>query len=185
MIKAFVESSAMSKEWNYSASRFDRRYFTAGLYAPGRAYNKEKIVTVAVDVSGSMVAKPEDIETAFGVIESLLKQHKVYLLCIDEEVFVPYKQDNKLKNSRNPDAFFLYRKGDWRYLQTGSSGTTFFSPLFDIFMKNHREPLIIITDGEVYDLDKLKYYPKTLWVLTGNREKPFQPPFGKVVMIHG
>jgi predicted metal-dependent peptidase len=183
MIKAFVESSAMSGEWKYSASRFDRRYFAAGLFAPGRTYSKEKIVTVAVDVSGSMVAKPEDIETAFGVIESLLKQHKVYLLCIDEEVFVPYKHNDTLQKSRNPNTSFLYRKGDWRYLQTGSSGTTFFSPLFDRFMKKHREPLIIITDGEIYDLDQLRYYPKTLWVITGNRDKPFQPPFGKVVMI--
>ncbi|MBA4368291.1 MAG: hypothetical protein C0403_11730 [Desulfobacterium sp.] len=183
MIKAFVDSSAMSEEWKYSTARFDRRYFASGLYAPGRAYSREKIVTVAVDVSGSMVAKPEDIETAFGVIESLLKQHKVYLLCIDEEVFVPYKHHNTLKISRNPDASFIYKKGDWRYLQTGSSGTTFFSPLFDTFMKKHREPLIIITDGEIYDLDRLQYYPKTLWVITGNREKPFQPPFGKVVMI--
>ncbi len=185
LIKAFVESAAMSEEWKYSTARFDRRYFASGLYAPGRAYSREKIVTVAVDVSGSMVAKPEDIETAFGVIESLLKHHKVYLLCIDEEVFVPYKQDNILKNSKNPNASFIYKKGDWRYIQTGSSGTTFFSPLFDIFMKKHREPLIIITDGEIYDLDQLRYYPKTLWVLTGSREKPFQPPFGKVVMIHG
>jgi len=79
-IKSFVDSRAMSQEWEYSTNKFDRRYFASGMYAPGRAYNKSKILTVAVDVSGSMVTNPQDLELAFGLIETLLKQYKVYLL---------------------------------------------------------------------------------------------------------
>jgi len=88
-----------------------------------------------------------------------------------------------LQKSNTSDRSFLYKKGDWRLLQTGNSGTTFFSPLFDTFMHGHHEPLLIITDGEIYDLHRLHRYPNTLWVITENQNKSFEPPFGKVVTI--
>jgi len=140
-------------------------------------------VTVAVDVSGSMVMRPEDLEKAFGVVESLLHQYRVFLVCVDETVFVPFKNADKRQKSQAAVMSYQYQKGDWQYIQTGSSVTTFFSPLFEIFMKGHHEPLIIITDGDIYDLGQLKKYPQTLWVITGQRDKPFQPPFGKVVKL--
>jgi hypothetical protein len=182
-LKAFLESASMSEEWDYTTSRFDRRYFASGLYTPGRAYRKKKRITVAVDVSGSMVMHPETLETAFGVVESLLSQYKVFLLCIDETVFVPLKNNDMLQKPDRSGVSCQYQKGDWRHIQSGSSGATFFSPLFDNFMKGHHEPLIVITDGDIYDLNRLKRYPQTLWVITPKREKPFHPPFGKVAML--
>ncbi|MFH2065420.1 MAG: hypothetical protein ABIK15_09515 [Pseudomonadota bacterium] len=182
-LKAFLESTSMSEEWDYTASRFDRRYFASGLYAPGRTYRKKMTVTIAVDVSGSMVMHPENLEAAFGVVESLLNQYKVFLLCIDETVFVPFRQNDTLQKIRETGTNYLYRKGDWRHIRTGSSGTTFFSPLFDSFLKGHHEPLVVITDGDIFDLDRLKPYPQTLWVIPREKEKPFHPLFGKVMMM--
>ena len=184
MLKAFVENASLSDDWKYAAGRFDRRYFASGIYVPGRVYGKKMTVTIAVDVSGSMVVNPTNLEKAFGVVESLLGQYKVFLLCVDEEVFTPRKHDGKLRKSDTADTPYAYRKGDWRLIQSGSSGTTFFAPLFGQFMQGHREPLIVITDGDVYDLDRLQKYQNTLWVITGKREKPFTPPFGKAATMY-
>jgi len=182
-ITAFVDRSMYSDEFEYKTERFNRRYFSSGIYAPGRLYAKSKVVTVAVDVSGSMVMKPEEIEAAFGVVETLLKKYKIHLLCIDENVYIPHKKEDRLLDSGNHTVPYHYKKGDWQYIKTGSSGTTFFSPLFDRFIKGHNEPLIVITDGFIYDLDRLKPYKSTLWAISENRKEPFEPPFGKVVRI--
>jgi predicted metal-dependent peptidase len=182
-IAAFVDRSMHSDEFEYKTGRFNRRYFASGIYAPGRFYIKSKVVTVAVDVSGSMIMKPGEIEAAFGVVETLLKKYRIHLICIDENVFIPHKKEGHLFDSGNHTMPYHYRKGDWRSIKTGSSGTTFFSPLFDRFMKGHNEPLIVITDGFIYDLDQLKPYKPTLWAISENRKELFEPPFGKVVQI--
>ncbi len=183
MIAAFADHPTHSNEFEYRTGRFNRRYFASGIYAPGRFYKKSKVITVAVDVSGSMVMKPGEIEAAFGVVETLLKKYSVHLLCIDENVFIPHKKEDRFVDSGNHTVPYHYKKGDWRYIKTGSSGTTFFSPLFDRFMKGHHEPLLVITDGFIHDLDRLKPYTLTLWAISENRKEPFEPPFGKVVRI--
>ena len=71
---------------------------------------------------------------------------------------------------------YEYKKGDWRYLKTGSSGTTYFSSLFNSYMENHTELLIVITDGYIYDIDRLKKYNNTLWLISEHRDEPFQAP---------
>lgn len=184
LLKSHVEEASLADDWKYTSSRFDRRYFASGLYAPGRAYGKKMTVTVAVDVSGSMVVHPDHLEKAFGVVESLLGHYKVFLLCIDEEVFIPRKHEGKFLKSDTLRNFYAYRKGDWRLIQSGNSGTTFFASLFGRFMRGHHEPLVVITDGDIYDLDRLPVYWNTLWVIAGKREKRFDPPFGKVAMLN-
>lgn len=182
-IKRFVHLAATTEEWDYSASRFNRRYLSEGIYSPGRYYQKKKTVTVAVDVSGSMVMKPGELETAFGVIESLLKSYRVHLICIDEDVFVPTLKEEGFVASDSGNKPYIYKKGDWKYIRTGTNAATFFAPLFDTVMKYHSEPLIVITDGDIYDLDQLKSYTPTLWAVSSNRGAPFKPPFGKVAVI--
>ena len=93
-IKSIVDITAQSNEWEYTYRRFNKRYFSQGIYTPGRSFKDKEAITVIVDVSGSMVMKPGDIESAFGIIEGLLRKFKIYLLCIDETLFVPEKKDN-------------------------------------------------------------------------------------------
>ncbi len=182
-IKSIVDITAQSNEWEYSYHRFNKRYFSQGIYSPGRSFKDKEAITVIVDVSGSMVMKPGDIESAFGTIEGLLKKFKIYLLCIDETLFIPEKKDNLFIKSGKNTRPYEYRKGDWRFLKTGSSGTTYFESLFNTYMENHTELLIVITDGYIYDIDRLKKYNNTLWLISENREEPFRAPFGRVIKI--
>lgn len=182
-IRTIVDSTSQSDEYEYTYHRFNKRYFSQGIYSPGRSFKYRNVITVAVDVSGSMVMKPGDIEAAFGIIEDLLKRFRVYLLCIDETVFVPERQGNEFIRSAGNARPYEYKKGDWRYIKTGSSGTTYFEPLFNTFMQGHRELLIVITDGFIYDLDRLRKYHNTLWLISENRDEPFNPAFGKTVKI--
>jgi len=182
-IKSIVDITAQSNEWEYSYHRFNKRYFSNGIYAPGRSFKNREAITVAVDVSGSMVMSPGDIEKAFGVIEGLLLKFKVYLLCIDETVFVPEKKENFFIKSRNINKPYEYRMGDWKFLKSGSSGTTYFETLFNNYMENHSELLIVITDGYIYDIERLIKYNNTLWLISAGRNEAFKPPFGKCITI--
>lgn len=182
-LKSIVDITAQSSEWEYTYHRFNKRYFTNGIYAPGRSFKDKEAITVIVDVSGSMVMKPGDIESAFGIIEGLSGKFKIYLLCIDETLFIPEKKGDIFTKSAKSTKPYEYKKGDWRFLKTGSSGTTYFSSLFNSYMDNHTELLIVITDGYIYDIDRLKKYSNTLWLISENRGEPFRPPFGKAVKI--
>ncbi len=175
-LRSIIDYSSQSAEWAYTYGRFNRRYFSGGVYSPGRVYKEQEILTVAVDVSASMVMKPGDIEAAFGVIEELLGKYRVHLVCIDENLFIPEKKDARLSAASSRDIPYIYRAGDWKYLKTGSSGTTFFAPLFNEHMRGHRELLLVITDGEIYDLHLLKKYSPTVWVLPQERESALRAP---------
>jgi predicted metal-dependent peptidase len=183
VVKRFLNQVLCGDDWDLSARRFNRRYFDEGIYAPGRFYKRQPALTVAVDVSGSMLVKPKNIERAFGVIESLLGRYAVHLICIDEAVFVPEKKDDTFIATDKPNGEYLYRKGDWRYIKTAGNAATFFGPLFDTFMKDKKEPLIVITDGEVYDMDRLTPYRHTLWALPPECVGRIKPPFGRIVAI--
>ena len=50
-------------------------------------------------------------------------------------------------------------------------------------MDNHGELLIVITDGYIYDIDRLKRYKNTLWLISESRDEKFTPPFGKSIKI--
>ncbi len=184
LVRSIIDYRSQSQEWTYTYSRFNKRYFGNGIYAPGRVFTEQALITVAVDVSSSMVMKPGEIELAFGVLEELLDKYRISLVCVDEELFIPRRGDEAFVRSSDTHPYY-YRPGDWRYLKTGSSGTTFFAPLFNEYMKGHREMLVVITDGYVYDLDRLRRYAPTLWVLSGERTNTFAPPFGRAVSIGG
>jgi hypothetical protein len=183
LLKSIVDFSAQSNEWVYTYGRFNRRYFAQGIYSPGRVFREQEVITVAVDVSGSMVMTPSDIESAFGVVEDLLGKYRVNLVCIDDDLFVPEKTGSVLARSRSLDRPFIYARGDWKYIRTGSGGTTMFAPLFNGYMKGRREMLLVITDGYIYDLHQLRPHAPTIWVISENRPEPFKPPFGRYVRI--
>lgn len=182
MIKSIIDYSSQSNEWTYTYGRFNRRYFTQGIYAPGRIFRERQNITVAVDVSASMVMTPGDLEAAFGVLEELAGKYVISLVCIDEDLFIPEKKEDRFVHSEGGRPY-IYKHGDWRFIKTGASGTTFFAPLFNRYMNHHREMLLVITDGYIYDLPELHRYNPTLWLISSGRHEPFAAPFGQVVKI--
>ncbi|MBU2488077.1 MAG: hypothetical protein KKA60_01675 [Proteobacteria bacterium] len=180
-IRNLVDRASMSTQWRTSWSRPNRRYFDAGIYAPGRSHRHNPLVTVAVDVSGSMAAQPALLEQAFGVVEDLARDFRVSLVCMDQDLFVPRKAGGFFATAPDEKPYF-YQRGDWRFLRSGSRGATFFAPLFNRYLLGHTEALLVITDGYVYDLDALRPYPRTVWAVPPG-QKSFRPPFGTVVTM--
>ncbi|MFP4040722.1 MAG: hypothetical protein ACLFS7_09285, partial [Desulfosudaceae bacterium] len=179
-IRTIADQALPSSRWDYAMSRPNRRFIDAGIYAPGRYLKRQPLITIVVDVSGSMAATPGELEAAFGAVEELLNDYRINLLCVDQDLFVPRKPDRPRRLTGRP-GHYLYQKGDWRYIQTGSRGATFFAPLFNDYLRHHSEPLLIMTDGEIYDLDALRPYFLTLWLISGERADSFRPPFGRVM----
>ncbi|MBU3917258.1 hypothetical protein KKA14_17120, partial [bacterium] len=182
-IKSLVDFSSQSSEWKYTHGRFNRRYFAQGIYASGRVFEEKGLITVAVDVSGSIIMMPDMLETVFGVVDDLTRKYTVQLVCVDEQLFIPEKTNDQWTQSTKADKPYIYSRGDWKYIKTGSMRTTFFSPLFNDYMKRHREMLLVITDGQIYDLEKLKPYYPTLWIIPEEFRQRFTEPFGQVVSI--
>ena len=126
-----------------------------GIYTPGRKFREKQILTVVVDVSGSMILKPEELESAFGVVEALQEN----ISCISSvSMKTCLYPERMVKNSSH--RMIIQRrisiKRRLEAIQTQKSGTTLFAPLFNRFMKGHRELLLIITDGYIYDMHSLR-----------------------------
>lgn len=184
VLASVVDYSAPSIEWTLSSSHFNRRFMDQGLYLPGRVYHHLEMLTVVVDVSASMVMHPGELERAFGALEHLLDRFRIYLLCLDEQLFVPGRDGSDARPHSSTKGH-RYRRGDWRMLKTGMSGTTFFAPLFNDYLRGHRETVAVMTDGHIYDLQNLVPYEKTVWIITEERREPFSPPFGTVIDLEG
>lgn len=182
-IKSLVDVASQSVDFKYTHSRFNRRYVSQGIYSAGRIYEDKGRITVAIDVSGSVVMQPEMLEAAFGVVDDLTRKYTVNLVCIDEQLFVPRRSNDRWIQSGLINKPYNYKRGDWKYIQTGSMGTTFFGPLFNDYLKDHREMVLVITDGQIYDLEKLNPYHPTLWILPDSRQHCFTPPFGQKVSM--
>ncbi|ACL05277.1 conserved hypothetical protein [Desulfatibacillum aliphaticivorans] len=181
-IKTILDYSRPREQWEYASSRFNRRYVDAGIYAPGRRYTHMPLITVVVDVSGSMASHPKEMEQAFGLVESLVSDFRINLLCLDQDLFIPQKQGEGFKASKSKRPYY-YKKGDWRYIRSGSRGTTLFAPLFNAYMSGHKEALLVLTDGFIYDLKALKPHHPTIWAVPSAQEVRFHPPFGRVVSM--
>ena len=184
LIRTIVDRSTPTMYWDHSYARLNRRFFDAGIYAPGRFFKPKPLITVAVDVSGSMASNPRDLELAFGAVEDLSRDYRISLVCIDQDLFVPRRQGGAFARSGG-DRPYYYQKGDWRFIRTGGRGATFFAPLFNDYIKNHREMLIVVTDGCIYDIKALQPYYSTLWVVPERAGASFTPPFGRTVAIRG
>lgn len=120
-------------------------------------------ITTVVDVSGSM--SQQDLEDSFGVIEPLTTKYSIKYCTIDTAI-------TDIAN---------YRPGDWKNIKISGGGGTVFDELFTTYLKGHSETCIILTDGGIYDLDTLKPYPNTIWVVFRNSN--FKAPFGKTVYV--
>ncbi|MEW5736266.1 MAG: hypothetical protein AB1921_15580 [Thermodesulfobacteriota bacterium] len=181
-LRGLVRTLSPAARWDLSRSRPNRRFWDAGLVAPGRILRQDPAVTAVVDVSGSMAAQPGAIAAAFGVVEDLARTFPVNLLCLDQELFVPARTAGERLPARTARPG-TYRRGDWKRLRTGSRGATFFAPLFNSYMPGRRGALVVLTDGEIYDMNALRPYPATVWVLPEDRAKCFAPPFGVTVAV--
>jgi predicted metal-dependent peptidase len=182
-LRSLTDLVSRTSEWVYTHSRFNRRYSSQGIYTAGRMLKERYIITVAVDVSASVLSRPGALEKAFGGIESLLKKYTIELVCLDEQLFVPKKENGFLSRDLSLSSRFRYSRGDWKLIKTGSGGATFFAPLFNTYMTGHKEALLVITDGQIYDLPQLKKYTPTLWVITTDEGGSFEPPFGRAIKM--
>ena len=182
-IKSIIDYTSQSLEWDYSYTRFNRRYLANGIYSQGRKFLENEIITVAIDISSSVISTPNFLSLAFGVLESMLNKYKINLLFIDENIFIPEKNKDQFTKNSDLTKRYFYKKNDWKYIKSGTNGTTFFTPLFNDYIANHKELLIVLTDGEIYDLDKLKRYNSTLWILPITEKHKFHSPFGKKIFI--
>ncbi|MGQ9844237.1 MAG: DUF2201 family putative metallopeptidase [Spirochaetota bacterium] len=182
-IRSIIDYMSHSNEWYYTHSRFNRRYVAKGIYIAGRAYKQNEIITVAIDISASMMSQKEELETAFGIIEDLTNKYKLFLVCVDEEYFIPVKQGEAFTRSETSTKPYEYKKGDWKLIKSGYGGATFFSSFFNEYLKGHKEMVLVITDGYIYDVDKLKPYSNTLWLIAKSRNERFVAPFGKAIHI--
>ncbi|TYT74834.1 vWA domain-containing protein [Desulfobotulus mexicanus] len=182
-LRSILDRNVHSSEWFYTKSRFNRRFLPHGIYSSGRMFREKELLTVCVDVSSSMTTTPGEMAGAFAVIESLLDRFRVNLLCVDESVFVPRIRKEGMEKQQDLKKPYFYKKGDWKHLETGNSGTTFFAPLFNTYMRKHRELLLVITDGHIHDLGRLIPYSPTLWLISSGRKEPFKAPFGKALIL--
>jgi predicted metal-dependent peptidase len=182
-IKSIVDASAHSSEIEFSYKRFNRRYFAQEIYAAGKIMKDKQRVITAVDVSASVTSNPGELEKAFGAVESLLGRYRVELLCLDESLFIPGTENGIITKTRDLNKKFFYKKGDWKKIKTGSGGTTLFAPLFNEYLKNRNETVIVITDGYIHDINRLKPYKNTLWLISPGGKQDFKPPFGKYSFI--
>ena len=181
-IRTILDRSMRTSHWESTYSRINRRWLDSGVYAPGRRLCHKPLLTVAVDVSGSMAAHPGEMEAAFGLVEDLVSLYEISLLCVDQDLFVPQRQGDVFLPSKGRQPYF-YQKGDWRFLRTGSRGATFFAPLFNAYMQGHAEALIVMTDGCIYDLESLRPYTPTVWAIPSTCLAAFHPAFGTVVAM--
>ncbi|MDY0163963.1 DUF2201 family putative metallopeptidase [Desulfobotulus sp.] len=182
-LRSLLDRNTHSNEWLYTKSRFNRRYLPHGIYTSGRIFREKELLTVCVDVSSSMTTTPGEMARAFAVVESLLDRFRVNLLCVDEKVFIPRIRREKMEREEQWARPYFYKKGDWKHLETGNSGTTFFAPLFNAYMRNHKELLLVLTDGHIHDMGKLNPYPATLWLISSGRREAFHAPFGKALIL--
>jgi predicted metal-dependent peptidase len=182
-IKSIVDSTAHSNKTEYTYKKFNRRYFANGIYAPGKIMKDKERIIAAVDVSASVTSNPGELERAFGVIENLIKTYKTELVLMDETLFIPREENGIFKKETNLTKKFFYKSGDWRKIKSGSGGTTFFSPLFNEYLKKRNETIIVITDGFIHDIGKLNPYKNTLWLIGKGGNQKFVPPFGKTFFI--
>ncbi|PIE71579.1 MAG: hypothetical protein CSA22_01765 [Deltaproteobacteria bacterium] len=182
-IRTTIDRYSTADRWRFTPARPNRRFLDSGIYAAGRVLDFKKQVIVAVDVSSSMVGRPETLQRAFGVVEDLLDQYTVHLLCVDETVFVPKKGLSGFTASPESRRPYTYHRGDWQAIRTGSSGTTFFAPLFNDWLKGVNEAVLVVTDGHIYDLNRLTPYRKTVWLVTSRPDTPFSPGFGNIYYL--
>jgi len=103
-------------------------------------------MNIAIDVSGSCYSQ-DIISRFFYVIDKISKKFEINLIEFDTEI----------KNS------FNYKKGNWKNIKLSGGGGTIVQPIFDL-LKNNKNPLVILTDGE-FDYN-LKYYNlNPLWII--------------------
>lgn len=182
-VKSIIDYMSHSSEWYYTHSKFNRRYASSGIYSAGRAYKQSEIITVAVDISASMTAQKEELQLAFGIIDDLTEKYKVHLVCVDEEYFIPVKQDDHFIRSERTAKRYEYTKGDWKYIKSGYGGATFFSSFFNDYVQGHKEMVIVITDGYIYDINALQPYARTLWLVSKSGNEGFVAPFGRSITM--
>lgn len=150
---------------------FNRRYLSRGEYMPSEVVEQMCETVGVVDTSGSV--PNEDIAYAIGVFRNWRSLHpcKFHLLECDAAVQQASSYD---EHDEIPSKFNVKGRGGTR-----------FDPPFAWLNEKQVEPglLIYITDG--YNYGEFAPAPAfdVLWLLAGEYNKEFKPPYGEVCTV--
>lgn len=167
----FVEHLKRGLGGDQQYESFNRRYLSRGEYMPSEVVEQMCETVGVVDTSGSVPTA--DIAYAIGVFRNWRDAHpcKFHLIECDAAVqqFHSYDEFEEIPSQFNV-------KG---------RGGTIFSPPFEAVDERHLEPglLIYITDG--YNSGDFAPQPayNVLWVLAGEFNKDFHPPYGSICTV--
>jgi predicted metal-dependent peptidase len=171
IVRHALQSNRQDKGMKNDWTRMRRRAIGMGLYIPRK---KDQYVEwlCMLDTSGSM--SQEDISYGISQLKVLDGRAKGTVVPCDAEVY--WDKATEISNV-----------GDLQRVKVHGKGGTIFNDWFDNY-KNHftkkTDVMIIITDGEIWELEKLKKPDcDVVWVIT--RDNDFKPPFGRAVALRG
>jgi predicted metal-dependent peptidase len=154
-----------------SYDTFARRHIHNGSYFPSEVIEQMGETIAIVDTSGSR--SHEDIAYALGIFRSWREMHpcRFHLVECDSETagWKTYEEWDVL-----PAQFEMHGRG----------GTSFEPPFLQVTERNlNPAVLIFITDGYNYGDFAPKPSYEVLWVLTGDFDEDFAPPYGTVCKV--
>lgn len=167
----FFEHLKLGMGGDQTFDRFSRRGIARGDYLPSEIIEVMGETVGVVDSSGSQTG--EDIAYALGVFRAWREQHpcRFHLVECDTEVhqWTSYDEDTAL-----PAKFEIKGRG----------GTSFNEP-FEKVKERNIEPslLLYFTDGYNYGDYAAKPEYQVIWVLSGEYNREFKPPYGDVCVV--
>jgi len=161
-LQAKRQEKGMINDWN----RFRRRGVSVDIYMPRK---KDQFVRwlALLDTSGSM--SRDDMTYGVSQLRCLDGRSEGLVVCCDAQTY--WDQATNIRSMSDLP----------KINPVGRGGTCFFSYFEDYrkYMGDEFDLMIIMTDGGIFDLEKLKRpHCDCVWVITNNYE--FKPPFGRV-----
>ena len=154
-----------------SFAQFNRRFVHRGDYFPTETVEQMGETILVNDTSGSRTT--EDLAYAYGVFRAYRELHPCKVHCVDADTECA--------------AWRTFEEWDdlpHKWEAHGRGGTTFDQPFAQAKARNI-EPVVLIymTDGYNYGDFAPKPPYQVLWVLTGDFNKSFAPPYGTIVPV--
>lgn len=165
LLAAFMNDSSRN---GFSMSRPNKRHTGRGMYLPSQSSsNKLSVISFAIDTSGSI--SNQDFQLFMSEVHHVLKglkPSKLELLQFDQIL----QSVDIVKNTRELSNVEMY----------GGGGTCITTTIKHFLNNKESKALVVITDGYIYDLNRLPMVNKpVLWVVYDNPD--FKEPFGKSI----
>jgi predicted metal-dependent peptidase len=170
IIRNHVSTKYLENGQKNDWGRFRRRAISLDLYIPKK---KDPRVTylALLDTSGSM--SQIDLSLGLSQLQALEGRAQGTLLCCDAQVY--WEQSKPIKNSSDLEMFEAIGRG-------GTVFEEFFEDWDKHFSRDKYDFIVVMTDGGIFDLDRLKHPRKDVfWIITTGCD--FHPPFGRVANL--